>query len=386
MKLRLQDFLVCPISKSPLELLSWEEKQNVLNLHSLNKINEMGLNRNSFETEIINGVLLNTKEKIYYPIYNGVPRMLTYQCGVFIDFYKKFQTKIANELSDYFLPLLPPPIGEESVIRSFSKEWLEYNWNPEKYWKIDSEYMYRSMRFMLNLENIPIKNKQVLEVGIGIGGIANSISSKESCELIGIDLSYAVDAAYKNFQSNLFFHIVQASAFRLPFKENTFDYVYSQGVLHHSSDPKQCFVNVSKLPKKGGYLYVWFYSDTSEKRNFLRKSIMILEKSLRPIIWPLPQFLQNIFLAPLAALYIFHQNIIETRKDKELIKYSFREALHAARDRFTPRYAFRYSEEEVARWYNSVDFNNLIFLSKKPTEDYFIKELNRATAIIGQKK
>ena len=52
MKLRLLDFLVCPISKSTLELLSWEEKQNDLNLPSLNKINEMGLDRKSFETEI----------------------------------------------------------------------------------------------------------------------------------------------------------------------------------------------------------------------------------------------------------------------------------------------------------------------------------------------
>ena len=386
MKLRLMDFLVCPISKSSLELLIWDEKQNVLNQQLINKINEMGLDRISFETEIINGVLLNTKEKIYYPIYNGVPRMLTYQCGVFVDFYKKFQAKIENELSEYSLPSIQPPVGEESVIKSFSKEWLEYNWDPDKYWKIDSEHMYQSMRFMLDLENISVKQKQVLEVGIGIGGIANSISSKENCELIGIDLSYAVDAAYQNFQNNLFFHIVQASAFRLPFNENTFDYVYSQGVLHHSSDPKQCFFNVGKLTKKSGYFYVWLYNDSSENRNILRRSIMILEKSMRPVIWPLPEFLQNIFLAPLALLYIFHQNIIETRKDKKIVKYAFREALHAARDRFTPRYAFRYSEEEVAKWYNSAGFNNLKILSKKPTKGYFIEELKRATAIIGQKK
>ena len=250
MRLRLLDFLVCPIRKSHLDILSWEENQNVLNLQSLEKINKMGLDRKSFETEIINGVLLSTKEKIYYPIYNGVPRMLTYHCGVFSDFYQKFQSKIEMELGDYSLPALASPIGEKSVIRSFSTEWLEYDWNPEKYWKIDSDHMYRSMRFMLDLENIPIINKQVLEVGIGIGGIADSISSNDGCELVGLDLSYAVDAAYKNFRNNLFFHIVQASAFRLPFKEDTFDYVYSQGVLHHSSNPRQCFVNVSKLPKK----------------------------------------------------------------------------------------------------------------------------------------
>ncbi len=386
MRLRLLSFLVCPISGNFLDLLIWEERKNLLDQSSLEKIKGQGLDNELFETEIINGVLLNKKDKIYYPIYNGVPRMLTYNCGVFTDFYKKFRSRIEKELTGYSLPSLTPPIGEESVIRSFSKEWLTYDWDPTKYWKIDSEHMYKSMRFMLQLEEINIKNKLVLEVGIGIGGIANSISSNEGCELIGIDLSYAVDAAYKNFQHNLFFHIVQASAFNLPFKCYSFYYVYSQGVLHHSSDPRQCFVNVSKLPQKKGFFYVWLYNDTSEHRNFLRKSIMIIEKFLRPLIWPLPQIIQNILLAPIVVSYLFHQNILEVHKDKKIVRYSFREALHAARDRFTPKYAYRYSEKAVAEWYESEDFTNLIFLSKKQTNDYFMKELSRATAIIGQRK
>ena len=386
MRSRLLDFLVCPVTKTPLKLIIWEKTENKMDENALNKITNLDISKELFDTEIINGILINESEKIYYPIYNGVPRMLTYSCGVFEEFNEKFKDKLEKEFKGYSTPDLEPAIGEKSVIRSFSTEWLEYDWKPEKYWRVSSEVMYKAIRFMLDLGNKKIQNKSVLEVGIGIGGIANSISNEESCELIGMDLSYAVDAAYKNFEQNLFFHIVQASAFKLPFNDNIFDYVYSHGVLHHSSDPKTCFLNVSKLVKSKGYLYVWLYSDTSENRNLLRRSLMILEKVLRPIIWPMPQAIQNIALFPLALLYIVHQNLIQALQDSDMVKFSFREAFHAARDRFTPRYAFRYSERELAEWFSSAGYNNLLLSSKRNPPNRVIYEFCLATAIIGQKK
>lgn len=317
MRERLLNFLVCPITRSPLRLVIWDEKPNKVSEYHKAKLEAMSLSVKLFEKEIINGALINDPDKIYYPVYKGIPRMLTYSCGVFEDFNREFHHKIKMELEGYSLPDLQAPVGEKSVIKSFSKEWLDYDWDPEKYWRINSEEMYKTIRFMLDLENKSVENKYVLEVGIGIGGIANSVCENNGCELVGIDLSYAVDGAYKNFGSNILFHIVQASAFNLPFKEKNFDYVYSHGVLHHSSDPKICFQNVSKLVKPSGYLYVWLYSDTSENRNLLRRVLMILEKVLRPVIWPLPQTIQNLALFPLSLLYLVHQNFFQKYRDKK---------------------------------------------------------------------
>lgn len=386
MRERLLNFLVCPITGLSLRLLIWDEQPNKISEHQKTKMEAMGLSVNLFEKEIINGALINDSKKIFYPIYKGIPRMLTYYCGVFEDFKKEFHNKIKMELDGYNLPDLEAPVGDKSVIKSFSKEWLDYDWNPEKYWRINSEEMYRTIRFMLDLENKSVENKSVLEVGIGIGGIANSVCENDGCELVGIDLSYAVDAAYKNFNENLFFHIVQASAFNLPFNEGNFDYVYSHGVLHHSSNPKTCFFNVSKLVKHKGYLYVWLYSDTSENRNYIRRILMLMEKVLRPVIWPLPQFLQNIALFPLSLLYLIHQNLYQKYRDKKMIRFTFREAYHAARDRFTPRYAYRYSETELASWFTSAGYNNLLHASKRTPPNLIIHEFCLATSIIGQRK
>lgn len=378
------DFLVCPIDKTKLDIVIWEEENNLLSEIDKERIRNLKSNELLYNKEIISGVLLNHRSKIYYPIINGIPRMLTYNSGIFDDFTDTFKERIKNELKGYNPPSLIPPVGEESVIRSFSREWLNYDYNQQKYWKVDSENIFKSMRYMLDIDNKPIKNKTVLEVGIGIGGIANYFSNVENCELTGIDLSYAVDAAYKNFKHNLFFHIVQASAFSLPFREYSFDYVYSQGVLHHSSDPKKCFFEVSKTVKKDGHFYVWLYSTISEKRNLLRRIFMTIENIFRPVIWPLPRFIQDIVLLPIAALYILHQNILKSNS-KYLVKYSWREAFHAARDRFTPRYAFRFSEDEIIKWYEEAKFINIKPCNKSSHPEFLIEDFYLATVVIGQK-
>lgn len=386
MNLRTLDQLVCPKYKTPLELLIFEEKTINLNSTQLERINRMGLDKEKFQKEIISGALINKEKKIYYPIYKGVPRLLTYKCGIFDSFERDFHNRITNELKGYSLPEFPPPVGEEDVIRSFSVEWLNYDWDPNSYWSVSAETLFKIMHSMLNLDNISIKDKVVLEVGIGIGGIANDISLSRECDLFGIDLSYAVDAAYKNFGGNPFLHIIQASAFSLPFSDNSFDFVYSQGVLHHSSDPKTCFINVSKTVKSRGHLYVWLYSTQSEKRNLLRRILMVVESILRPFIWNLPVKIQNIILFPIALLYIFHQNVIQRKLVKNKVKYGLREALHAARDRFTPRYAFRFSEDEVIGWFNQTGFENLLPGSKRKFPNFIVVECASATTVIGQKK
>ena len=86
-------------------------------------------------------------------------------------------------------------------------------------------------------------------MGIGIGGTADYISRSEECEIVGIDLGYAVDAAYRNFGQNPLFHIVQASVFSLPFRENTFDFVYSHGVIMATYSTKEAFDELARLPR-----------------------------------------------------------------------------------------------------------------------------------------
>jgi uncharacterized protein YbaR (Trm112 family) len=383
MKPRLLDLLVCPIEKTRLELIEWESFPVTLSRENIARIERLGLSPIAFSKEITSGLLMNHARKIFYPIHDGVPRMLGFASGVMRHFTEKHADRIARELPGFTLPQELPMPGDEAVLRSFSSEWVNYDWDGGSYWNLSPDVMYKTMSFLLDLGKRPIKDKLVLEVGIGIGGIADYMAGTEECELVGMDLSYAVDPAYKHFNKNPFLHIVQGSAFTPQFQDNTFDLVYSHGVLHHTFSTKRAFDQICRLPKHGGRLYIWVYSPYDEERTLERRMLMKLETLIRPVVCRLPNKLQTVALLPIVPLYLVRQNLFLDRREVGFIKYGLREALHAARDRFTPRYIHRHSEEEVRRWFSDAGYIELQSLNKRERPNFVPISFSVATGVDG---
>jgi uncharacterized protein YbaR (Trm112 family)/SAM-dependent methyltransferase len=383
MKMRLLDLLVCPIGKTRLELVEWETSSVYLSPKEANRLERMGLDPDLFSKEIITGVLLNRAKKIFYPIHHGIPRMLVFSTGLGRQFAKRHADRIASELRGFAMPQEIATPGEEIVLRTFSTEWVKYDWDGQSYWSVRPDTIYESMNFLLDLNRRPVKDKLALEIGIGIGGIANHIAHRGECELVGIDLSYAVDSAYKHFGTNTFLHLVQASAFVPPFRENAFDFVYSCGVLHHTFSTRTAFDRICRLPKIGGRLYIWVYSPYGERHTLIRRLIMLIETGLRPFASRLPENLQTAVLLPIIPLYFLHQNLYVTRLGPGYVKYGWREAMHAARDRFTPRYAHRHTEDEVCDWFREAGYGELQRGSERDYPDYVPTSLILATAVDG---
>jgi uncharacterized protein YbaR (Trm112 family)/2-polyprenyl-3-methyl-5-hydroxy-6-metoxy-1,4-benzoquinol methylase len=386
MKPRLLDLLVCPIDKTCLELVSWEALSVELSAEQINRIERLGLDPELFSTEVVTGLLLNRTKRIFYPIHQGIPRMLVFPTGVARHFTEEHAERLTRELPGFTLAQDHPMPGEETVLRTFSTEWVNYDWDEGSYWNLSPNVMYKSMNFMLDLGRRPVRDKLVLEVGIGIGGIADYMAGAEQCELVGIDLSYAVDPAYKHFGRNIFLHMVQASAFAPPFKENVFDLVYSWGVLHHTFSTKAAFDRICKLPKIGGRLYIWVYSAYDEQRTLNRRLLMLMEKVIRPFCWHLPAKLQTIVLLPIIPLYLIHQNFYITRRGSGYVRYGWREALHAARDRFTPRYVHRHTEDQVCAWFKEAGYDNLRCASEYARPEFVPISFVTASAVDGVRR
>jgi len=386
MRPRLLELLVCPIDKTPLELIAWEQRDVALSADARAQARRMGLPASALGQEITTGVLVNRARHYYYPIYHGVPRLLAFPTGVARRFAAEYAPRLAAELPGFRLPAEQPMPGEEAVLRSFSSEWLHYDWRPGSYWKMTAEQMSRCMQFMLDLTRRPVRDKLVLEVGIGIGGVADYVVRQNRCELVGIDLSYAVDTAQKYFGDNPFLHIVQASVFAMPVRDGTFDLVYSHGVLHHTFSTKLALDRVAGLPKPGGRLYVWLYNPEEERRTWIRRALMTLERIIRPLCSRLPEALQTLLLLPIIPLYVVHQNILERRATPGAIRYGWREAAHAARDRFTPRFAHRQTEEEVAGWFRAAGYGGLQYASRRDWPSYVPAQFAGHTAVDGVRR
>src|SRR4051812_23461619 len=94
---------------------------------------------------------------------------------------------------------------------------------------------------LTNLDRIDFAGKHVLEIGLGQGADAEQIVRRGGIYR-GIDLT---DESVKRVMMRFELHdlpferIEQASALELPFGDNSFDIVYSHGVLHHIPEVKR---------------------------------------------------------------------------------------------------------------------------------------------------
>lgn len=379
------DFLVCPLDLTPLELIVWEETRSKLTPEEEKRAARQGMHPDRLSRVITTGVLVNRDRGVYYPIHAGVPRMLTFTSTVGEHFAALHATRLARELPGLSLPTAAPQPGESDVLRSFSVEWTSYDWDGRSYWNVTPEVMFEALDFSLDTKEHPLNGRRVLEVGIGIGAMADHLCRDQDCDMVGVDLSHAVDVAQRHFGANPFFHIVQASAFAPPFRHETFDLVYSQGVLHHTYSTREAFNRISRLPKKDGRLYIWVYSHYDESRTLERRVLMLAERTVRPLLWRLPTKLQTAALIPAAPLYMASQYL---RKDAQAggISYTWREAMHAARDRFTPRYVHRHSEAEVSSWFAEAGYSEIKPLSARSRPERVPLFFSTCTGIEGVRR
>jgi SAM-dependent methyltransferase len=107
--------------------------------------------------------------------------------------------------------------------------------------------------------------KDVLEIGVGMGADHLEWAKSSPRSLTGIDLT---DRAIQFTQERLGFFGLQsdlhaADAENLPFPDNSFDIVYSYGVLHHSPDTAQAIREVHRVLRPGGSARIMIYHSRS---------------------------------------------------------------------------------------------------------------------------
>jgi SAM-dependent methyltransferase len=108
------------------------------------------------------------------------------------------------------------------------------------------------------------RDLKVLEVGVGMG--ADYLEwLKAGAEATGIDMSAAsLERARCRCESAGFVPDLRlADAEHLPFANETFDVVYSYGVMHHSPDTARCLREAWRVLKPGGEARVMLYHHRS---------------------------------------------------------------------------------------------------------------------------
>ena len=109
-----------------------------------------------------------------------------------------------------------------------------------------------------------LKRKWLLDAGCGAGRFLEVASRSGDCDVVGVDISNAVDAARDMLTGRANVHLVQASIFQFPFRSGTFDGVYSIGVVQHTPDPPRAIEGLGGMVRPGGRLALTMY----ERRRF----------------------------------------------------------------------------------------------------------------------
>jgi SAM-dependent methyltransferase len=140
-------------------------------------------------------------------------------------------------------------------------------------------------------------NKDVLEVGCGTGQMSLYFSIGTNNRVFALDPTIASINLGKTFANqnkikNIKF--VNADIFDDVFENEVFDFIWSNGVLHHTKDPSKGFDVVSKYLKKNGYILVGLYNKFGRLRTIFRRLLYkIFGKSVILLLDPIVRNLKK---------------------------------------------------------------------------------------------
>ena len=239
MKRRLLEDLLCPLSSEPLQLANGDADGDVENAELLCA----GCGRR-------------------WEVLHGVPR------------------------------LVPPDLVEQQrrTAAAFAFEWQHFS-------EMHPEYEAQFLDWLHPIGQDFFRGKRVLDAGCGTGRHAYYAAQYGASEVVGLDLSEAVETARRVLSEFENAEVVQGDLLRPPLRiaaeGGGFDLVYSIGVLHHLPDPYDGFRSLLRFVRPGGTIAVWVYG--YENNGFVRNVVEPLRSVstkvppplLRGLAWPL---------------------------------------------------------------------------------------------------
>lgn len=128
-------------------------------------------------------------------------------------------------------------------------------------------------RYQLSEQEIleMIRGRKFLDAGCGAsqGALLAFDQLLNQCRYIGVDISNAVDVAAARFRERgIQGEFVQASLMELPEELGNFDFIFSEGVLHHTDSTEQAINYLSKRLNPGGLFMFYVYGVKAPMREY----------------------------------------------------------------------------------------------------------------------
>jgi len=259
------------------------------------------------------------------------------------------------------------------TVSSFGEEWSEFDYfNEDEITSVGDEYF-----DIVDFSSINKENSIVLDVGCGTGRWSIYLCDKVK-EVYAVDPSDAILTAAKLTEKNKNIHLSQASTDSLPFHDNTFDFVFSLGVLHHIPDTSSALNDIIKKLKPGGTCLIYLYY-ALDNRSFFYKFIFKCSNFLRLLICRMPFFIKKLacdiitFLVYLPFIFLSKTMKVfagENIANKVPLSYYRNKSLNIVRndslDRFGTPLEQRFSKKEIINMLKKNGAKNIVFSNSEP--------------------
>jgi 2-polyprenyl-3-methyl-5-hydroxy-6-metoxy-1,4-benzoquinol methylase len=334
-------FLVCPVTRSALRLHKISVKTKIFS---------------SGEKEIISEGILFADKDWFYPVIDGVPRLLIES---FLDHEEFLKTNLSayenwkeNLLKNY------PEIIQQAIRKnrrtkkSFELEWGLFNYDEDKTWELQGEDLLE--RFLRETDETKesLRGKLIFDAGCGNGQL-NQYIARCGAIVVGMDLSRSVERAFlNNKEEDAFF--LQGDVQYPPLQFEKFDIVHSSGVLICTNNSELTFSRIEPCVRKNGKMSVWLYHPRKDPVhntfNFLRNYTSKLPIKVQYYLY-------------LCTLFPVSYVIKRMKGNKQ----NAREMMIAIMDWFSPEFRWEHTQEEAAGWFTKRNFSDV----KVTTTDTF---------------
>lgn len=317
---------------------------------------------------IMAGLLMSATS--WYPIINGIPRILTGKLRVTIlqdhyTFFQYWEERLPMELQAEWKHAIADIKDMDAFVRHQKRtgERFAFEWK-----HIYRENPYEKQNFLHFLSPFvreqDLWDKRLLDVGCGSGRFTKQAALAGAQVVFGTDVGESVVAAYELTKDLPNACIVQADVYHMPFRHYA-DLTFSIGVLHHLPQPEEGFKQLSATVTPGGQLLIWVYN---RRNNF--RAVYIFE-TIRKLTRHIPStILYPLCYIPATAVHVVNQ-FTHMFKDLGFAKvamalpfsyyanFPFNMKLNDAFDVFATHKSNYYYIEEIERWFKRAELANV---------------------------
>jgi len=259
------------------------------------------------------------------------------------------------------------------TVKSFGEEWQRFcHFTEKEIDKIGRSYFDIISKDMINDSSI------VADIGAGCGRWSKYLADKvKFIELI--EPSDSVFAAARLLERTSNIRISKTDIDNIPFSDNSFDFIFCVGVLHHLPNPKKGMLSCVDKLKPGGHFLVYMYYNL-EQRSSIYRTIFHIANLFRGLICKQSLFLRKV-ICDIIAVVAYMPLVLVSRslkvffpENKLYLKIplcyyedkTFNIIRNDAFDRFSTPIEHRFTRSEIEDMMKDAGLESIVFSKNAP--------------------